>query len=251
MCVCVGVGVGVYRAGGSLNLAYAATRQLTHLVPRVFVEFHRPRPSRTRPVEAVQPVLDAVYVALKRRQSRQPLELYVDMRDRDTHRRRRSERVMVVEDELKPIKLPRTGFHQIIVTEVRYVLTLGRYFHMVCIPRTITPSQLHPHSHTLTVTPSLSYPQSHPHCHILTVTPSQSHPHSYTLTPSLSHPHCHISLSLPHSHTHLIIAVTVTASRRTTVTPSLCCCAKIGIWKPISSNLWRMHFDTPILEVYM
>ena len=201
--MCVGVCVGVYHAGESLNLVYAATRQLTHLVPRVFVEFHRPRPSRTRPVEAVQPVLDAVYVALKRRQSRQPLELYVDTRDRDTHRRRRSERVMVVEDELKPIKLPRTGFHQIIVTEVRYVLTLGRYFHMVCIPRTITPSQLHPHSHTLTVTPSLSYP----HSHTLTVTSSLSHPHSHTLTvtPSLphSHPHCHTSLSLPHSHTHL------------------------------------------------
>ena len=62
----------------SPNLTYAATCQLMHLLPRVFVEFHRPRPSRTRPVEAVQPVLDAVYVALKRRQSRQPLELYAE-----------------------------------------------------------------------------------------------------------------------------------------------------------------------------
>ena len=104
----------------SPNLTYAATCQLMHLLPRVFVEFHRPRPSRTRPVEAVQPVLDAVYVALKRRQSRQPLELYADARDRGRHSWRRSERVVVVEDELKPIKLPRTGFHQIIVTEVRW-----------------------------------------------------------------------------------------------------------------------------------
>ena len=91
------------------------------LIRRVFVEFHRPRPSRTRPVEMVQPVLEAVYVALKRRQSRRPFEVYVDRRERPQGRRnrRRSNEVMPVEQKLQPVKLPKTDFHQIIVTEVR------------------------------------------------------------------------------------------------------------------------------------
>ena len=91
------------------------------LIRRAFVEFHRPRPSRARPVEMVQPVLEAVYVALKRRQSRRPFEVYVDRRERPQGRRnrRRSNEVMPVEQKLQPVKLPKTDFHQIVVTEVR------------------------------------------------------------------------------------------------------------------------------------
>ena len=87
------------------------------LIHRVFVEFHRPRPSRTRPVEMAQPVLDAVYVALKRRQSRRPFEVYMGRRERAPGRR--SNEVLPVEQKLHPVKLPNTDVHQIVVTEVR------------------------------------------------------------------------------------------------------------------------------------
>ena len=49
------------------------------LVPlRVFVEFERPHPSHISPVQAVEPVLDSVYVALKRRHERNKLAIYID-----------------------------------------------------------------------------------------------------------------------------------------------------------------------------
>ena len=64
-----------------------------------------------------QPVLDAVYVALKRRQSRRPFEVYMGRRERAPGRR--SNEVLPVEQKLHPVKLPNTDVHQIVVTEVR------------------------------------------------------------------------------------------------------------------------------------
>ena len=207
------------------------------LVHRVFVEFHRPRPSRTRPVEMVQPVLDAVYIALKRRQSRRPLQLYVDRRERaqGSHGRRWNDKMIPVEEKLQHIQLPKTGFHQIVVTEVRgsrtrltlrmaaaLSLSLGiqqlqvtLYVHTL----TVTPSpsdiltQSHTHTcttvHTVIIPPShmptasqsyphiVTHPQSHPHI----VTPTQSHPHIVTPMHTYNHaPSHHTCTSLPYAH---------------------------------------------------
>lgn len=144
------------------------------LIHRVFVEFHRPRPSRTRPVEMAQPVLDAVYVALKRRQSRRPFEVYMGRRERAPGRR--SNEVLPVEQKLHPVKLPNTDVHQIVITEVRgslsglalaAALSLSEYCchfqqvtciysHYMCVS---TPSHSHTHTrHTSTVT----YPHIQP-----------------------------------------------------------------------------------------
>ena len=197
------------------------------LLHRVFVEFHRPRPSRTRPVEMVQPVLDAVYIALKRRQSRRPLELHVDRRERAQGRRDRrwSNKMIPVEEKLQLIKLPKTGFHQIVVTEVRGPRT-GLTLRMAaalslwillplstatCTLYVVITYKLHcmstpSHSHTLTQSHTHTYNHAHghhtslPYAHSLT----QSHPHIVIIPPShmLTASHGHTLNHLP-THTDL------------------------------------------------
>ena len=183
------------------------------LLHRVFVEFHRPRPSRTRPVEMVQPVLDAVYIALKRRQSRRPLQLCVDRREKaqGRHDRRWSDKMMLVEEKLQHIQLPKTGYHQIVVTEVRdprtgltlrmaaalflslsLSLDIAATFNATCTLYVVITYKLH-----CMFTPSHSHTLTQSHLHPLAVT----HPHIQPCTQSscIYLPYAH-SLTQPHPH---------------------------------------------------
>ncbi len=84
---------------------------------RVFVEFERPH-SHSRSLSADAPVLDAVLIALKRRQERNRLALYIDESPLPSQR---NEDVPVIRaGALKEMKLPDSGTKQIVITEVLY-----------------------------------------------------------------------------------------------------------------------------------
>lgn len=94
---------------------------------RVFVEFDRPH-SHSHSSLAHAPVLDAVYVALKRRQERHKLAIYVGENphsDRENPLRegklpRQDKPSAAVTGALKEMKLPDSGVKHIIITEVQY-----------------------------------------------------------------------------------------------------------------------------------
>ncbi len=87
------------------------------LLSRVFVEFERPH-SHSRSLSADAPVLDAVLIALKRRQERNRLALYIDESPLPSQR---NEDVPVIRaGALKEMKLPDSGTKQIVITEVLY-----------------------------------------------------------------------------------------------------------------------------------
>ncbi len=82
----------------------------------MFVEFERPH-SHSRSQSADAPVLDAVLIALKRRQERNKLALYID--ETPLPSSQRNEDVPVIRaGALKEMKLPDSGTKQIVITEV-------------------------------------------------------------------------------------------------------------------------------------
>ncbi len=98
---------------------------------RVFVEFERPH-SHSHSSLADAPVLDAVYVALKRRQERQRLAIYVAENPRSegdnpygkqetltSYSTQEEAPVAAVTGALKEMTLPDFGVKHIIITEVR------------------------------------------------------------------------------------------------------------------------------------
>ena len=107
----------------------------------MFLEFERPRPSGSQSVHNVEPVLEAVNVALKKRHSRKKLFLIVND-DRADRYQSNSQDVSRSDSwkfpdppamgvrcapngdsegilKMKQLTLPDTGFQQIIITEVR------------------------------------------------------------------------------------------------------------------------------------
>ena len=83
---------------------------------RVFVEFEIPH-SHSRSQSADTPVLDAVLIALKCRQERNKLALYID--ESPLPSSQRNEDVPVIRaGALKEMKLPDSGTKQIVITEV-------------------------------------------------------------------------------------------------------------------------------------
>ena len=85
----------------------------------MYVEFERPRPSHHHDMSAVQPVLESVYLALKKKHERRRMCLYEQRLESREVLRQTSPKV--VSDPgvvLKNRELPDSGRYQIVVTEV-------------------------------------------------------------------------------------------------------------------------------------
>ncbi|XP_064403082.1 ATP-dependent RNA helicase TDRD9-like [Halichondria panicea] len=92
-----------------------AIKELHKKTSEVFVEFERPH-SHSRSQSADTPVLDAVLIALKRRQERNKLAFYID--ESPLPSSQRNEDVPVIRARaLKEMKLPDSGIKQIVITE--------------------------------------------------------------------------------------------------------------------------------------
>lgn len=86
----------------------------------MYVEFERPRPSHQQDAGAIQPVLEAVYLALKKKHERRRLCLYEERSDVREVVRQPSP--LVISEPgvvLQSLELPDSGRYQIVVTEVR------------------------------------------------------------------------------------------------------------------------------------